>query len=171
MNVSPHAFGRAEALDKVLFHSADDAESSIIRQGRAYWDSLRGGRKFPERAEVTLRGLGRLARYTVLVRVIDSGNDYEYRFIGNVPVSAIGFDFQGRRMSDPEVNAVMSANYRHQLYDQVVRTGEPWVFKCRMVDDLGLKLPAHSETAYLPLGQNDVDHLLGFTVFSTEQMP
>lgn len=171
MNDPLQTHGRAEPLDKTLFHSIDDAESSVIRDGIAYWHTLRGGRRFPDRAQVTLRGLGRLARYAILVRVIDGGNDYEYRFVGNVPVSAIGVDFQGKRMSAPEVGAVMRANYRQKLFDQVVRTGQAWVFKSRLIDDLGLKLPVRSETVYLPLGQDEgaVDHLLGFTVFSDDQ--
>ncbi len=173
MDDKPQTCGRTETPDKVLFHSIDAAESGIIRQATTYWNTLRGNRSFPDREQVTMRGLGRLARYAILVRVIDGGSDYEYRFVGNVPVSAVGADFQGKRMSDPEVGEVMRANYRRELYDRVVHTGQPWVFKSRLVDDLGLKLPVRSETAYLPLGREDgaVDHLLGFTVLSTDQTP
>jgi len=119
---------------------------------------------------VTLRGLGRLAKYATLIRVLEGGRDYEFRLVGDVPVAAVGSNFQGRRLSEPDVASVMQANYRHQFYEKVVQTGEPWVFKSRMVDHVGLKLPVHSETAYLPLGAEEavVDHLLGFTVFAAE---
>jgi hypothetical protein len=171
MNEPPNGYSRTEALDRILFRSPDDAESSVIREGIAYWHTLRVSRRFPSRAQITLRGLGRLARYAILVRVIDGGKDYEYRFVGNVPVSAVGIDFQGKRMSAPKVGAVMRANYRQKLFDQVVHTGQAWVFKSRLSDDLGLKLPIRSETVYLPLGRDDgaVDHLLGFTVLSDDQ--
>lgn len=133
-----------------------------------YWLGLKGSRRFPARQQVTLRGLRSLAKHATLIRVIDGGTDYEFRFVGDIPVSAVGWNFQGRRYSEPEVAAVMRANYRHQLYGEVVRTGEPRVFKVRMVEHRGLNLPMHSETAYFPLGDSDeaVDHLLGFTVFA-----
>lgn len=150
------------------FHRADEAESTVVQQAVAYWESLRAGRRFASRTQVTLRGLGALAKHAVLVRVIDGGADYEFRIVGNVPATAVGRNFRGRHMSDPEVDAVMRSNYRHQLYDEVVRTGEPKLFKCRLVDPTRLNLPVCSETVFLPLGEDDVmvDHLLGFTVFS-----
>jgi hypothetical protein len=151
-----------------LFFPADAAESGVLRQGHAYWSGLKGARRFPARHQVTLRGLRGLAKHATLIRVIDGGSDYEFRFVGDVPVLAVGWNFQGRRTSEPEVAAVMQANYRHQLYDEVVHTGEPRLFKCRTVEHCRLKLPMHSETAYFPLGDGDeaVDYLLGFTVFA-----
>lgn len=156
--------------EKPPFFAVDATESSVIRQGTAYWVSLKGGRRFPARSQVTLRGLRGLAKHSALIRVIDGGRDYEFRFVGDVPVSAVGWNFQGRHASEPEVAAVMQANYRQQIYEEVVRTGEPWLFKCRMIEHCRLRLPMHSETAYFPLGDDDsaVDHLLGFTVFAAE---
>lgn len=163
-------FSGPAITDKPLFFPVDTAESSVICQGIAYWRGLKGARRFPARSQVTLRGLRGLAKHSALVRVIDGGRDYEFRFVGDVPVSAVGWNFQGRRISEPEVAAVMQANYRRRFYDEVVKTGEPWLFKCRMVEHCRLRLPMHSETAYFPLGDDDsaVDHLLGFTVFATD---
>jgi hypothetical protein len=164
------SFKKPEVSDQVLFFPADAAESSVIHQGITYWRDLKGPRRFPARGQVTLRGLNGLAKHTSLIRVIDGGSDYEFRFIGDVPVFVVGWNFQGRRMSEPEVAAVMQANYRHLFYARVVETGEPWLFKRRMMHHSRLKLPVHSETAYFPLGDDDaaVDHLLGFTVFAAE---
>lgn len=161
---------RPAAPGKQLFFPVDTTESSIIRQGTAYWLSLKGARRFPGRSQVTLRGLRGLSKHSTLIRVIDAGRDYEFRFVGDVPVSAVGWNFQGRRTSEPEVAAIMQENYRQRFYDEVVRTGEPWLFKCRMIKHCRLKLPVHSETAYFPLGDDDgtVDHLLGFTVFAAD---
>ncbi len=164
-----HGFSRTAIFDRPLFFPVETAESPIIRQGVDYWHRLKGLRRFPGRHQVTPRGLHRMAKYASLIRVLDGG-DYEFRFLGDVAVSAVGWNFSGRRMSEPEIATVMRANYRQQFYDEVVRTGEPRLFKCRMVDDLGLKLPAQSETVFLPLGNDEsaVDHLLGFTVFAAE---
>lgn len=117
---------------------------------------------------MTLRGLRELAKYAVLIRVIDGGSDYEFRLVGDVPVAAVGWNFQGRCASEPAIAAIMRANYRLQLYDHVVRTREPWLFMRSKVDHAGLNLPMRSETVFLPLGDRDdvVDHLLGFTVFA-----
>jgi hypothetical protein len=159
----------AEEPDQPLFFPIDAAESAIIRRGCDYWRGLKGDRRYPARALITLRGLHQLAKYAALIRVIDGGSDYEFRLVGDVPVAAVGWNFQGRCASEPAIAAVMRANYRLHLYEQVVRTGEPWLFKCSQVDHAGLKLPVLSETVYLPLGDNDdaVDHLLGFTVFAS----
>jgi hypothetical protein len=163
-------YDKRTTSDKPLFFSVDAAESSVIRQGFTYWLGLKGSRRFPARRQVTLRGLRGLAKYASLIRVIDGGSDYEFRFVGDVPVSAVGWNFQGRRFSEPDVSEVMQANYRHHFYGEVVRTSEPRLFKSRMVEHCHLKLPMHSETVYFPLGDTDeaVDHLLGFTVFSAD---
>jgi hypothetical protein len=168
MGVLASMRGGLSAQSDVLFRHVEEAESSIIRRGIAYWRELRDGRNFPDRSQVTLRGLGRLAKHAVLVQVIDNGADYEFRFVGSEPVGAVGWNFQGRRMSEPDIHSVMRANYRRQLYDKVVHTGEPWLFKCRLVDHVSLRLPVRSETVFLPMGRRDeaVDHLLGFTVFA-----
>lgn len=152
------------------FFPVGEAESRTIKRAVAYWDDLRAGRRFPARSQVTLRGLGRLAKNAALVRVIDGGADYEFRFVGHEPTAAIGINLQGRRMSEPQVESVMSANFRRRLYDHVVRTAMPWLFKSRMVNHIGLRLPVCSETAFLPLGaeEHTVDHLLGFTVFCSK---
>ena len=161
--------GKPAYVEKLLFHPVELAESAVVRQGIAYWTGLKGAYRFPERAQVTLRGLCGLAKHATLIRVLDGGEDYEFRFIGDVPVAAVGWNFQGRRLSEPEIMAVMRANYRQQFYDEVVHTGAPRLFKCRMVDAYGLHLPVNSETVYLPLGTGAiVDHLLGFTVFSAD---
>lgn len=146
--------------DKPLFFGPEHTESPVLHDCISYWQQLKGDRRYPARADVTLRGLGRLARYAVLVRVLP--DDYEYRFVGNVPVTALGCDFTGRRFSEPEVGAKMRANYRYDLLEKVRETGEPWVFKARYASESGL--PLHSETVFMPLGTDDIDHVLGFTV-------
>ena len=167
--VSITAHQMESELDATMFFPVGEAESGIIRQGVAYWHEIRGGRRYPDRAQVTLKGLRRLAKHAAIVRVIDGGADYEFRFVGHEPTAAIGLNLQGKRMSEAGVASVMHANYRRQLYDRVVRTGTPWLFKSRTVKHMGVKLPVCSETAFLPLGAEDhaVDHLLGFTVFSS----
>lgn len=158
----------AAVIDKAPFFPVEMAESAIIRRGHEYWHALKGERAFPSREMITLRGLRDLAKYATLIKVIEGGRDYEFRLVGDVPVAAVGKNFRGRRLSEPDVLRVMESNYRRQFYDMVVRTAEPWLFKSRMVDHIGLNLPVHSETVYLPLGEGDVDHLLGFTVFAAE---
>ncbi len=170
MGVSTDKHGAISVPPNDLFRGVEEAESHVIQRAIAYWEGLRGTRRFPDRSQVTLRGLGRLAKHAALVRVIDGGADYEFRFIGNEPVAAVGWNFQGRRMNEPDILPVMRGNYRQQLYNEVVRTRLPWLFKCRLVEHASLNLPVSSETVFLPLGPTDdaVDYLLGFTVFASQ---
>ena len=144
-----------------------EIDSTILLQGAAYWRGLCRERKFPSREDVTPRGLAGLLRYTMLLRVIDGGKDYEYRIVGDAYVMAHGVSFQGKRWSETDK---LSPGYHAMIkstYDRVVRKGEPvamrgWIERGAKKSEL-----VYCEYIFLPLGEDDrtVDHILVVAVY------
>jgi hypothetical protein len=144
-----------------------EIDSTILLQGAAYWRGLCRERRFPARRDVTPRGLASLLRYTTLLRVMDGGEDYEYRIVGDAYVLAHGVSFQGKRWSETDK---VSPGYHAMIkstYDRVVRKGEPvamrgWIERGAKKSEL-----VYCEYLFLPLGDSDktVDHILVFAVY------
>ena len=148
-----------------------EIDSTILLQGIAYWRGLCRERKFPARADVMPRGLAGLLRYTTLLRVIDGGEDYEYRIVGDAYVMAHGASFQGKRWSETDK---ITRGYHAMIkstYDRVVRKGEPvatrgWIERGGRSSEL-----LYSEYLFLPLGEDDktVDYILVFAVYVSRE--
>jgi hypothetical protein len=159
-----HDMERLAAQDRFL--SVDEIESSILKDGVAYWQSIRQGRKFPPRSAVTPRGLGHLLRNTMLIGVIGGGTDYKFRIVGDAPVAALGRNFQGVCLSEMDETGNMRGITCRQLYSGVVKSGEPKAIRGCMASNIRLHFPIQCEGVFLPLGPNDatVDFILGFSV-------
>jgi hypothetical protein len=117
---------------------------------------------------MTPRDIRGLLRNVVLVRVIDSGRDYEYRIVGDAHVIAHGFSMHGKNLSDMDKHAPGYGTILKQLYDYPVRKGVPLALRgwLSMGED-GAEF-VYSESVFLPLGPNDktVDHVLNFSVYA-----
>ena len=153
--------------DGDAFIALEAIDSPVLKQGLVYWQGLRAGRKFPLRGDITPRGLGGLLRNALLLRVIDSGRDYEYRIVGDAHVLAHGVSVQGKLWS--QVNDAQSAHRQMNkvTYDRVVQSGEPVALHSWMERDSNRRQLIYREAVYLPLGADEetVDHILGFSVY------
>jgi hypothetical protein len=143
-------------------YSIDEVEHTIVRSAVSYWRSVRAQRRFPARAELTLRGMASFLSYTLIVAVIENGVDYEYRFVGDIERQSFKRNFKGMRVSQVEEVAPKFGAIIRSTYDRVTSAGLP--FAVRGLADHVEKteyVPYH-ETAFLPLGVMDglVDHLL-----------
>jgi hypothetical protein len=143
-------------------YSIDEVEHPIVKSAVSYWQSVRAQRRFPARADLTLRGMARFLPYTLIVAVIENGADYEYRFVGDAERRAFNRDFKGMRVSQVEKIAPKFGEIIRANYDKVSSTGLPFAVR-GLADHVRTNeyLPYH-ETAFLPLGAADelVDHLL-----------
>jgi hypothetical protein len=147
-------------------YSIDEVEHPIVKSAVSYWQSIRAQRRFPARADLTLRGMASFLPYALIVAVIENGADYEYRFVGDVERQAFKRDFKGMRVSQIEKIAPKFGEIIRATYDKVSSTGLP--FAVRGLADhfkTNVHIPYH-ETAFLPLGSMDglVDHLLAVGV-------
>ena len=138
-----------------------------IRSGYAYWDSLRGGNKWPSRHDLDLRELGSAATYMALLKVIDGGNDFEHRITGNAVVQAFNVAIQRRRFSEIADQAPHLIAHSLPIFRRVVQDGAPLAWRQRNGLDASPEIYTDSEVVLLPLGESEVDHVLGFAVHSS----
>lgn len=141
-----------------------DMDNPVLLQGMALWQSLKGERRYPARAEVSARILKPLLRNTMLVRVVDGGRDYEYRIVGDAYVQAHGVSYQGMRWSETAALTPLYHKHIKPVYDEVVREGEAictrgWIERCAGRGRI------YSEYLFLPLGDKEVDHILIFAAY------
>jgi hypothetical protein len=151
----------------ISFVRLEEIEHPILVDGLTYWRDLCAGRKYPARSDVTLRGLANLLHNTLLLRVIDGGRDYEYRFEGDAHVQAHGVSVQGKSWSEISQNGSDLRQFNKIVYDRVVENAAPIAVRGWMERDSQHWELIYREAVYLPLGQKDgsVEHILGFSVY------
>jgi hypothetical protein len=142
-------------------------DNAILLEGFELWRSLCGEHKYPPRSAVTPRLLKPMLRNTTLLRVINGGEDYEYRIVGDAYVMAHGRSYQGKLWSETGEMSAGVQKFIKPVYDRVVQDGEPvatlgWIE--RGGSSTGL---VYCEYIYLPLGDEaaGVDHILAFAVY------
>jgi hypothetical protein len=77
----------------------DHLQSPILHQVKHIWDAKRAGRVYPSRNDLRPHDFASFLRHLSLARVIDGGDDFEMRIIGDEIVQAYGENFTGRTLS------------------------------------------------------------------------
>lgn len=155
----------AEAMpEKTDFEwlSLDQVESAPARRGIAIWHSLRGKRRFPSRKDLKPREIASIMQHMSLIKVINGGEDFENRFVGDAVVRAHEVPIEHRRFSDIAADTPVLIERLLPLFRKVVDTGEPLAYRGRTGHDLARVVYSDFEGALLPLGENDaaVDHVI-----------
>jgi hypothetical protein len=145
----------------------DDLENPLVRQAVAYWRSLCGVRRFPARDALEPRALVPFQSHMILLKVVDDGADFEYRFVGAAQAAAYTFPVQGRRMKEmmtlsPDFGPPVFAGYRY-----LQQCGTPFALRGWAGKDYIAANFAYTESVTLPLGARDdhVDHLVIFSAY------
>jgi hypothetical protein len=146
----------------------DAIESAIVRQGVECWNGLRGTRSYPSRHDMTPRDLAPLLRHVVLLRLIDGGQDYEYRIVGDAHVISHGFSMQGLRVTDVDKFSPGYGSVLKSLYDRAVRRRGVYAFRGWLERGEKHKQYIYSESVFMPLGPDEatIDHVLNFSVYT-----
>jgi hypothetical protein len=140
--------------------SIAQATDQHVKAGVDYWRSLCADRPFPARADLALRGMAAFLPYTVIVGVIDGGADYEYRFVGDAQTRAFKMPFKGVRVGQIEAAVPQLGAMLRAAYDSARSTAIPFIVRGSMPFEAPDSEPRYHETAFLPLGESAVDHLL-----------
>jgi hypothetical protein len=142
--------------------SIDDAVNPFVKKSVVYWRSLCGTRQFPARSDMTFRGLAAMLPYTVIVAVIDSGTDFEYRYVGDAQRQAFGVWFKGLRVTQIELAVPAFGTILRGAYEKVRASGTPSLVRGRVDHEPPDSQLLFHETTFLPLGVEDsaVDHIL-----------
>jgi hypothetical protein len=140
----------------------EDARSPFVKAGVEYWATVKAARRFPARAELTLRGMAPFLPYSVIVGVIDDGADFEYRYVGDAQRQAFRSYFKGLRITQIEAAAPELGALLRGVYEQVRSSAIPFLVRGRLDQEDDDARFRYHETAFLPLGVGDgaVDHLL-----------
>src|ERR1700691_2614604 len=80
-----------------------DVQSAQLRKAFDLWTRLKGDRPFPARSEISPRDLADFLRNIVLVRVLDGGNEVQFRIVGDAILLAQGQSFQGLTTAEIEL--------------------------------------------------------------------
>jgi hypothetical protein len=131
------------------------------------WTRVRAGRLFPARADLTPRMLSDLLRNTVLVRVLEPGDEYELRIVGDAMAQALGHSFQGMSMAEIDLLVPGFGTVLLKIYNAVCGRRAPVAFRgwyTREADDRTL----FHETVVAPLSSDgrNIDHLLVFAAYA-----
>jgi hypothetical protein len=145
----------------------DAIESPIVLQGLDYWRRLSGARPYPARQDMMPRELSPLLRNIVLLRLVDDGQDYEYRIVGDAHVISHGFSMQGLRVSDVDKFSPGYGPVLKSLYDRAVRKRAAFAFRGWMERGERNKQYIYSESVMMPMGPDEatIDHVLNFSVY------
>lgn len=145
--------GRHLSSTKVL--SLDAVKSPIVAQGVAYWNALRADRRFPARTELSPRAMVGFLKNVAIIDVINSGEDFRYRLVGDAHIEARGSDFTGTMLRAIEERSPGFATRTRDLFESLYRSGEPCVVRGSMDPDASGWRFAYRECAFLPLGTAD----------------
>jgi hypothetical protein len=132
--------------------------------GYGYWNALRGMRPHPRRDELNPRHISGLLGYMTLVKVIGDGADFEYRIVGDVVVQAFHVPIQHRRFSEIAKEAPELIYSTMPLFRDVVADAKPRAWRQHTGRDATHVVFTDSEVLLLPLGDQNVEYVLGFTV-------
>ncbi|MEM6679145.1 MAG: PAS domain-containing protein [Pseudomonadota bacterium] len=144
-------FGRAEGPGvEDMLH---DGNRDLVR----YWNTLRGSRPCPARAEVDPRRISRGISNVFILEDLGRGN-LRFRLAGSALVDAFWMELRGL-----PVQAIMAATARESMRELVAETlAEPGIGMARLSRH-GARVPAFWEMALLPLrsDRGDINRVLG----------
>lgn len=141
----------------------DDLRYPQVREGLAYWQSLRGTRAFPSREQISPRAIARILTNTILIRVIGDGDDFEYVIVGDEVLRAYRVPLIHRRLSELTADLPNSTAYWGKVYRDICANKKPWAVRYGAGLDGEAKF-SDAEAVLLPLGPTDdiVDHIMTF---------
>ena len=96
---------------------------SVVDEALAYWDRIGGAARTPARAEFDPCHIPRLLPHVVFLGVVDGGQDFRFRVIGEVARSFFFENYTGRLLGDlPHVDSdgPLLGNFR-----EAVQSGRP----------------------------------------------
>src|SRR5476649_2408044 len=119
----------------VATFSIDEAINPFVKMAVAYWRSVCGQRRFPARADLSLRGLAAILPYAVILSVIDAGADYEFRYVGDAQRQAFKTSFRGMRVSQIEAVAPLLGDTLREVYELARSSSAPFIVRGRNAAD------------------------------------
>ena len=153
--------------------SLDQVDGMHALRGIAVWHIQRGSRRFPSRRDLDFRDIASILPYMSLVMVINGGEDFENRFVGDVVVRAHDVPIRHRRFSEVAADMPRLMDGIAPMFREVVDTGEPLAYRGRTGHDMTHVVYTGFEGVLLPLGETDeaVDHVVYVGACTVDALP
>lgn len=132
----------------------------VVLRSLAIWRQACGARAFPSRDEMVPKALAPMLRHVALVRVLDDGEEFDLRVMGDAIAVQQGTHFNGTTAQIdaklPTYGSQLKRVYRHVVEARAPRAYRGWYE--RPVD----RRPINYETIILPASDDgtEVDHLI-----------
>lgn len=133
----------------------DALTASQTLRGIEIWRAHCGGRRFPAYEDLKPRAIIDIMPYMSMIAVINGGQDFENRFVGDAVVRAHHVPIRHRRFSDVAKDMPTLMYGLLPLFRQVVESGEPLAYRGRTGQDLSQVVYTDFEGVLLPLGPDD----------------
>jgi hypothetical protein len=138
-----------------------DVSNPIVRKALDVWERVRGERAMPSRADMGPRALLGLLSNTAVVRILEDGEDFQFRIVGDQIRVQQGMPMQGKTTA--EVDAAMPGygTLLRRIYRSAYEAAKPVAFRgwyTRPQDNH----PFFHEVVILPLSDTGAtpDHLI-----------
>jgi hypothetical protein len=131
-----------------------------------YWDTKRGPRRMPRRADIDPAEMVPFLPTLMIVDVVSDDRRYVYRLVGTSEVEARGRDPTGRAVGEAFIGSSRERVLAN--YDRVQLTGRPHVDTGTVITTKDRRDDSH--VIFLPLSEDDqtVTQILVYTVFDPD---
>lgn len=147
-----------------------EIENPLVQKALDLWESARGEKAMPSRADMSPRAMSGLLRNTVLVRVIGDGAEFEFRIVGDAVVLAQGgASLQGMTMAQIDLVLPGYGSALHSAFLAAYHSRSPVAYRGWYVRDADGHAMFH-ETLITPVGDSDeaVDHIIAVGVYAMQ---
>jgi hypothetical protein len=139
----------------------EDLRNPVVCEALAAWDRIRADRQMPSRAEMSPRVMRGFLKHMALIQVIDGGNDFRFRVVGDAVVIQQGMALNGVTTSDLDTRIPGYGAQLARAYRRVVRHRAPLAYRGLYFRPADKHTFSH-EALMAPLGDDgeSVDHLI-----------
>jgi hypothetical protein len=145
--------------------SPGDLQQTYTRDAYAAWLAARGDRHMPSRADMSPRVMRKFLNYVALVEVLNGGEDFRFRVVGDGIATQQKLPLAGKTMADVDRMVPGFGGFLKGIYTRTLKHRDERAYRgtyMRTAD----RHPFNYETLVLPLSDDGetVDHILVISV-------
>jgi hypothetical protein len=147
-----------------------EIENPLVQKALDLWESARGEKPMPSRADMSPRVMSGLLRNTVLVRVIGDGAEFEFRIVGDAVVLAQGgASLQGMTMAQIDLVLPGYGSALHSAFLAAYHSRSPVAYRGWYIREADGHTMFH-ESLISPVSDNGetVDHIIAVGVYAMQ---
>jgi hypothetical protein len=135
------------------------------RDAYAVWQTQRGARRMPSRADMTPRAMKTFLRFIALAEIVDNGKDFRFRVVGEGIASKQKLSLIGKTLTEVDRMVPGFGTFLRDLYQQTVQQRDALAYRGTYVRKAD-RHPFTYEAVIVPLGKDGEtpDHVLVVSV-------